>query len=98
MRVGIVLILFGQWVAALVLWGVDLLICNNIDLVLRPYITSKEIRRVHQTILLTGFIGGIPAFGLIGLFLGPIVVILLTTSLEIYLENYGQPVLAPSDV
>lgn len=93
---GIVLILFGQWVPALILWAVDLLVCNNIDLVLRPYITSKEIRRVHQAILLTGFMGGIPAFGLIGLFLGPMVVILLTTSLEIYLENYGQPVLAPS--
>jgi len=52
LRVGIVLILFGQWVVALVLWGVDLLICNNIDLVLQPYITSKEIRRVHQAILL----------------------------------------------
>ena len=50
MRAGIVLILFGQWVATLVLWGVDLLICNNIDLVLRPYISSKEIRRVHQVI------------------------------------------------
>jgi hypothetical protein len=26
----------------------------------------------------------------IGLFLGPIIIILFTTSLELYLENYGQ--------
>ena len=62
---------------------------NNIDLILRPLITSKELK-VHLSLLVVGFIGGLAAFGVIGLFLGPIIVILFTTSLELYLENYGQ--------
>lgn len=86
---GIVLILLGHWLPALVIWLVHLIVLNNVDLILRPLITSKEVR-VHMALLATGFLGGIPAFGLIGLFIGPILIILLTTSLELYSENYGQ--------
>jgi hypothetical protein len=42
---------------------------------------------------------GVSNSGLIGLFLGPpISILLITTLLEIYLETYRQPDLAPSDV
>jgi hypothetical protein len=41
---------------------------------------------------------GYTSFGLIGLFLEPIIFFLLTTSPEIYHETYRQPDLAPSDV
>lgn len=39
---------------------------------------------------------GVAVFGVIGLFLGPIVIILFTTSLELYLENYGQTAISTS--
>ncbi len=87
---GLVLLGLGMWVPALVIWAVHLLIISNIDLILRPYITSKELK-VHLALLVIGFVGGLSIFGMMGLFLGPIIVILFTTSLEFYLENYGHP-------
>lgn len=92
---GIVLLLMGAWLPALVIWGVHFLIINNIDLLLRPYLTSKELN-VHLAMLVVGFVGGLVVFGVIGLFLGPIIIILFTTSLELYLENYGQTAISTS--
>ena len=93
---GMILLLIGLWLPALVIWGVHLLIINNIDLLLRPYLTSKELN-VHLAMLVVGFVGGLVVFGVIGLFLGPIIIILFTTSLELYLENYGQTAISTGD-
>jgi len=86
---GFILLGLGWWVPALVIWAVHLLVISNIDLILRPYITSKELK-VHLALLVIGFVGGLTIFGMMGLFLGPVIVILFTTSLELYLENYGH--------
>jgi predicted PurR-regulated permease PerM len=54
---------------------------------------------VHRGYLAGGLHQGYTNSGLIGLFLGPpISILLITTLLEIYLETYRQPDLAPSDV
>jgi predicted PurR-regulated permease PerM len=87
---GIILILIGQWPSALVIWAVHFFIINNVDLVLRPFIMPKEIK-AHSALIIFGLIGGLAAFGMVGLFLGPIIIILLAVSLEVYVENYGQP-------
>lgn len=87
---GLILIALGQWIPALIIWGVHFLIINNIDLMLRPLIASKELR-AHPALVVIGFIGGLTAFGLIGLFVGPIIITLLANSLDIYVANYGHP-------
>ncbi|MCB0165727.1 MAG: AI-2E family transporter [Anaerolineae bacterium] len=86
---GLILIGVGWWKQALAIWAVHLFIISNVDLILRPYITSKELN-VHLALLVIGFVGGLTIFGVMGLFLGPIIIILFTTSLELYLENYGH--------
>ncbi len=87
---GLILIVLGQWIPALIIWGIHFFIINNIDLMLRPLIVSKELR-AHPALVVIGFIGGLAAFGPIGLFVGPIIIILLANSLDIYIANYGHP-------
>lgn len=86
----IVLIAQGQAVGAAILLLVHAVIINNVDLVLRPLLTSEELN-LHSTLVILGVIGGLAAFGLMGLFLGPFLIVLLTTSLDVYMANYGHP-------
>lgn len=93
---GLILIVLGQWIPALIIWGIHFFIINNIDLMLRPLIVSRELR-AHPALVVIGFIGGLAAFGPIGLFVGPIIVILLANSLDIYIANYGHPSVGLAD-
>ena len=85
----VILIAQGQWFGAIVILLVHLIIINNIELVLRPLITSKALK-LHPALVILGIIGGLITYGLAGLFAGPIIVVVLTTSLEVFTNNYGQ--------
>ena len=96
---GIYLIVQGQVVPALVIWGVHLIAINNVERLLRPIIISQEVR-VNRALLATSFFGGMAVFGMIGLFVGPILCILLVISIEIYQTNFRlteHPVAVQSD-
>lgn len=56
------------WAVFITLWG--LLLVSSIDNVLRPYLLGKS-SNLPVLLALFGFLGGIFAFGLIGIFLGP---------------------------
>jgi predicted PurR-regulated permease PerM len=86
---GVVLLLQGQWVAAIVIWLVHLFVINGVDIVMRPYVISGEVK-VNRALLATSFFGGIAVFGLLGLFIGPIMTIIFTLSLEIYQGNFVE--------
>jgi len=63
------------WAAAgLAAWGA--LVVSQIDNLLRPLVISSATR-IPYLLVLFGVLGGISAFGLIGLFLGPIVIAVL---------------------
>lgn len=86
---------WGIFVAA---WG--LLLVSSIDNVLRPYLLDKTTN-LPVVLGLFGFIGGILAFGFIGLFLGPT---LLAVGYSLFLEwraaeveERRRPTPAPSD-
>lgn len=68
----IVLALQGRWVAALILlvWG---LVVSTVDNVLRPVLVSGRGARIGTLTVFIGVIGGVSAFGAVGLFLGPVV-------------------------
>jgi predicted PurR-regulated permease PerM len=77
-----------------------LLLVSSIDNVLRPYLLGK-ISTLPVVLGLFGFIGGILAFGFIGLFLGPT---LLAVGYSLFLEWHAaeaeerrNPTPAPSD-
>ncbi|HCL78835.1 MAG TPA: AI-2E family transporter [Synergistaceae bacterium] len=80
---GIYLLLSGQMVAGitLLLWGV--LVVSMIDNFVRPVFISGGTK-VHTLITFIGVLGGLAAWGFIGLFLGPVVISLFMFLLESY--------------
>jgi predicted PurR-regulated permease PerM len=65
---------------------VSLLIITQADNVLRPALLSGRSKLSFE-ISMFSVIGGVAAFGMLGLILGPIVTALLTALVELYLEN-----------
>jgi predicted PurR-regulated permease PerM len=81
--VGIVLLLIGNtWQGILVIVAF-LIIVSNIDSVLRPILVPKGAYLNPALIILSVF-GGLGVMGLIGALYGPVVMILLVTSIEVY--------------
>ena len=81
--VGIVLLLIGNtWQGILVIVAF-LLIVSNIDTALRPSLVPKGAYLNPALIILSVF-GGLGVMGIIGALYGPVVMILLVTSIEVY--------------
>ncbi|HEY5807715.1 MAG TPA: AI-2E family transporter, partial [Povalibacter sp.] len=75
--------------AGLFLWG--LLLVSWVDNIVRPLVISNATRMPFLLVVF-GVLGGVLAFGLVGLFIGPV---LLAVSLAIWrewLEQHQQPV------
>ncbi len=66
-----------------------LLIISTIDNILKPIIVAERAR-VHPLLILIGILGGLFVFGLIGLIIGPMILALLQTLLQIY-EREREP-------
>lgn len=86
------------WAAAgLAAWGA--VVVSQIDNLLRPLVISSATR-IPYLLVLFGVLGGISAFGLIGLFLGPIVISVLLAVWREWLEEQvlsdGSPVGHPA--
>lgn len=68
-----ILLLFnGHWVKALILfiWGAA--VVGQIDVVVRPYVVSARVK-VHTLLVFFALLGGVEAFGIIGIFVGPVI-------------------------
>lgn len=82
--------LFAQgavwWGIFMVFWG--LFLVSSIDNVLRPYLLTKS-NNLPVVLGLFGFLGGILAFGFIGVFLGPT---LLAVGYSLFLEWHAAEV------
>jgi predicted PurR-regulated permease PerM len=78
----------------LAVWGV--LVVSTIDNVVRPW-AMKGKAELPAIPLLFAVLGGMQAFGFIGLVIGPLVFSLLKTMIDIYKESFRIPV-SDSDV
>ncbi len=67
--------------AGLLLYG--FLVISTIDDIVRPKIIGHRAK-IHPVVILLGIVGGVSTFGFIGLFVGPLVLSLLLTFIEIY--------------
>ena len=85
--IAIWLLLTGNTYSALVILFVQIIVMNVIYNVLQSVLVSRETS-LHPALLIISLIGGIGAFGWIGFILGPVVMILFVTTLEIYLKYY----------
>jgi predicted PurR-regulated permease PerM len=88
--VGILLLATGHVLAGsfLVVWGVG--VVSVVDNVARPYLLKGGME-LHGGIVFFALLGGLAAFGAIGLVLGPLIVTFLLTVLSIYERDYADP-------
>jgi predicted PurR-regulated permease PerM len=81
--VGIILILSGGVWRGVFVIGAFLLIVANIDTVLRPVLIPKGAQ-LNQALVILSVFGGLGLMGIIGALYGPVVMILLVTSIDVY--------------
>jgi predicted PurR-regulated permease PerM len=83
----VILLLIGGAVwKGLILLGVGVFVISMVDNILRPLFVSSKTN-IHPLLLFFAVLGGIQAFGLIGLVAGPLIVTLFLTLIEIYIQG-----------
>jgi predicted PurR-regulated permease PerM len=84
------LLLSGSVTKAIILLGVGIGIMGHVDNVVRPLLLSGKAR-MNTLLVLVSLLGGVSAFGFIGIVLGPLVAALATAVFESYLEPPAPP-------
>jgi predicted PurR-regulated permease PerM len=74
------------------LWGV--FVISAADNIVRPWVVSGKVK-LHPLVLLFFILGGVAAFGFIGLFLGPVIASVLSVLFEMFREELSGPRVSP---
>jgi predicted PurR-regulated permease PerM len=80
------LMLSGDLVRGLILAGVGAGIVSSVDNILRPALLSGQ-SRINGLLLFISLLGGVGAFGAVGLVLGPILMATTVGLLDAYLDD-----------
>ena len=84
--IGIALLLTGNiWQGVFVLL-IHFLVVTNIDNVLRPRLVPKQAR-LNSALTILSVFAGISMFGLLGIVIGPVMMILIVSTVRVYLEE-----------
>lgn len=82
--IGIGMLLTGNIWQGLFVLAMHFLVIVNIDNVLRPRLIPKAVR-MNSALMLLAVFGGIGVFGFLGIVVGPVIMIIVLTTLEIYM-------------
>ena len=74
------------WAVALFVW---MIIVGALDNVLRPILIRRGVD-LPLLLIITGVIGGLIAFGVIGLFIGPVILAVTYTLLQSWINENGR--------
>jgi predicted PurR-regulated permease PerM len=94
---GIGMILYGNVAggAFVILW--HLVVVTNIDNFLRPFLVPRDAR-LNPALMLLSVFAGIAMFGAWGIVIGPVLMILIVTTVDVYLAVYkGVELDAPDE-
>jgi predicted PurR-regulated permease PerM len=83
--IGIIMILTGNIWQGLVLILGHILIVTNIDNVLRPKLVPKAAK-LDSALLILSVFAGLGMFGFLGIVIGPVIMIVIITTIQVYLE------------
>ncbi len=98
-----VIFLFFQWSNGdteiwrpifLLIWGI--VVVSQVDNFIRPRLIGDRAN-IHPLFVLVGVLGGVAAFGFIGLFLGPLVVGVTLSVLKVWEQDYLDVRVGPGD-
>jgi predicted PurR-regulated permease PerM len=82
----LLLLLQGSYLDGVILLAIGVFGIGMVDNLLRPYFISSRTN-IHSLLLFFAVLGGIQAFGLIGIVVGPLIATLCLTLIEIYIEG-----------
>jgi predicted PurR-regulated permease PerM len=86
------LLIAGEITQGIILLAIGVFVISSVDNFLRPLLVGAKTN-IHPLLLFFAVIGGIQAFGMIGIIAGPLIVTLCLTLVEIYAgDNKGKPV------
>jgi len=80
------------WAIGLIIYGVVLI--SGIDNVIKPYIIGERTK-LPTLFLFLGILGGLQAYGILGVFLGPVVLATIMAFVSIYRKEYSHEELTP---
>ncbi len=86
-------LIMGNPVGSLIILGGYLLVVTNIDNILRPKLVSKEAY-LDAALVLVAALGGYDLFGFFGVIYGPVLMVLLMTTIDVYGDYYSDRVRA----
>lgn len=84
----------GSWTKAIILIAYGALIIGSVDNIIRPLIIGGRTN-LPTFFLFFGILGGLQAYGFLGLFLGPVVLATIVAFIKIYREEYAQELPIP---
>jgi predicted PurR-regulated permease PerM len=80
----------GDWRHALLLVGWGVLIIHPVDNLLGPVLVGTTLR-LHTLLMFFSIIGGLAAFGASGIVLGPVIMVVAVSMLELSENSHGAP-------
>jgi len=94
---GIGMILFGNVFGGIFVVAWHLIVVTNIDNVLRPILIPRAAR-LDSALMLLAVFAGITMFGFMGIIIGPVLMIVIVTTVSVYLAVFkGVPIDDPED-
>jgi predicted PurR-regulated permease PerM len=81
--------LAGAWGKAMMLLGYGIVVVSGADNVLKPLIIGGRTK-LPTFFLFFGILGGLDAYGFLGIFLGPVVLATIMAFVNIYKEVYAR--------
>jgi predicted PurR-regulated permease PerM len=87
--IGLILMLSGQVLPGIFVILASIMIVGLIDNFLRPKLASSK-GQLDEVLVLLGIVGGISMFGFWGIVIGPVIMIILKTSFEVYKKYYQE--------
>jgi predicted PurR-regulated permease PerM len=87
--VGVYLLLSGQIAKGTVLLIVGGVIVSSVDNVLKPLIIGGRVR-LPTLFLFLSILGSVKAFGFTGIILGPVIIVVFMSFIEIYKAEYRE--------
>lgn len=79
----------GPLLQALILFALCVVLISSLDNFIRPFLLHARIK-LHPLLIFISIIGGISAFGMNGLILGPILLVMFFSSVDMFGKAYGK--------